>query len=349
MSDGVHDSPRGSCTLVEGSVSQSRLIRFSSAKVWRFGLRAFTAAVVLLVAQFSTSRVHAEPARSFELSWQAPPACPTSGEVEREITRLIGEASRNRGTVRAFAEVTHRSDDWRVQIRIQDGEHASERTFEGATCRAVTKVASLIIALAIEPNAGNAPDVAPPPLREKPEPPPTPPPSPTEAPLRGFVAAGPVSELRLLPHVGFGLEIALGLRLPALSVELRASALLPQPTDVPSFDAGGRFYLGSAGARVCARIVRRAPEIFGCAAGMLDIVHADGYGVTAPGSATARLGTAALGPRADFPLVDALRLSLAVEATHTFSEATFRLDNVGSVHRTPRWGGSARAHLGWFF
>ena len=78
-------------------------------------------------------------------------------------------------------------------------------------------------------------------------------------------------------------------------------------------------------------------------------MQAEGYGVTTPGSASALLGTAAFGPRVDFPLNDVLRLSLSAEVTHTFSEANFRLDNVGNVHRTPRWGGSARAHVAWLF
>ena len=305
--------------------------------------------VLVSAAVLTTGRAGAEPGRPFEVSWQAPPSCPTSQDVEREISRLVGDTSKNRASVRAFAEVTKGDVDWRVRIRIQDGDHVSERSFEGPTCRAVGKVASLIIALAIEPNAGAVPEPAPPP-RDKPEPQiPVNRPEPAEAGLRGFAAVGALAEVRLLPSAGFGLEIGTGLRLPALSIELRAGALLPQPTDVASLDAGGRFYHFSGGLRVCARIVPRGPELFACAAGNLDIVHAEGYGVTAPGSATALLGSAALGPRLDLPLAEALRLSLSVEAAHTFSEANFRLDNVGNVHRTPRWGGSARAHVAWLF
>jgi hypothetical protein len=306
-------------------------------------------AVALLAGVLTPRRARGEPPRTFDLSWQAPAACPTSQEIEREIARLIGSTSQNRATVRASAEVMKTDVDWRVRIRIQDGDHVSERSFDGPTCRAVGKVASLIIALAIEPNAGAAPEpVAPP--RERPEPqvPPARPES-AEPALRGFVAAGALTEIHLLPRAGFGLELGTGLRLPALSIELRGGALLPQPTDVPSVDAGGRFSHFNLGLRVCARIVLRAPELFACASGILDIVHADGYGVTAPGSATALLGTAALGPRLDLPLAEAFRLSLSVEAAHTFSEANFRLDNVGNVHRTPRWGGSARAHVAWLF
>jgi hypothetical protein len=309
------------------------------------------------VALFSLSLLSiraalAEGGRPFELSWQAPPSCPTGREVEREIARLVGDASRPRSPVRALAEVTHRDDDWRVQIRIQDGDRVSERSFDGATCRAVTKVASLIIALAIEPNAGTQPEPTPPTPRDKPEPPPALPiraADPAEKSLRGFVAAGPVTELRVLPRVGFGFEIGMGMRFPSLSLELRGGALLPQPTDGPESGAGGRFSLITAGLRACARIATGVPEIFGCAAGILDRVHAEGYGVTVPTSATAVLGTAALGPRLDFSLTEALRLSLAAEATHTFSDANFRLDNVGDVFRTPRWGGSARAHVAWLF
>jgi hypothetical protein len=307
-------------------------------------------AAVFSGALTMTNPGKAEPPRTFELDWRAPPSCPTSHEVEREIARLIGGSSQNRATVRAFAEVTASGDDWRVRIRIQDGDRVSDRSFEGPTCRAVGKVASLIIALAIEPNAGTAPETAPPPPRERPEPQVAASrPEPTEAALRGFVAAGPVAQMRLLPRADFGLELSAGVRLPLLSIELRGGASLPQPVDVAPVEAGGRFAYYHAGLRICARIVPRAPELFGCAAGLLDIVHAEGYGVTSPGSATALLGSAALGPRIDFPLAEAWRLSLAVEATHTFSEANFRLDNVGNVHRTPRWGGSARAHVAWLF
>jgi hypothetical protein len=332
-----------SCTLGERAVNVSRSLRRRATAVAPF--LAFALAALLM-----PRRANAQSARTFELSWQAPPSCPTSQDIEREIVRLIGSTSQNRATVRAFADVTKSDADWRVRIRIQDADRVSERSFDGPNCRAVGKVASLIIALAIEPNAGAAAEPVAPPPRERPEPQrPATRPEPAEPALRGFVAAGALAEVHLLPRAAFGLEIGTGLRLPALSIELRGGAVIPQPTDVPSRDAGGRFSHFNVGLRVCARIVPRAPELFGCAAGALDILHADGYGVTAPGSATALLGTAALGPRLDLPLADSLRLSLSVEAAHTFSEANFRLDNVGNVHRTPRWGGSARAHVAWLF
>jgi hypothetical protein len=78
-------------------------------------------------------------------------------------------------------------------------------------------------------------------------------------------------------------------------------------------------------------------------------VQAEGFGVTSPGSATAYLASAALGPRIDVPIASALRVSILAEATHTFSRSSFRLDNIGNVHETPPWGGAARVHLLWLF
>ena len=294
--------------------------------------------------------LRADAARPFDLVWSAPPSCPTSAEVEHEIERLIGGARHPHTAVRARGEVTRHGDAYRVVIRIQDGERVSERSFDGATGRAIAKAGSLIIALAIEPNAGALAEAPPPAAPETPAPPPPPiaPASATRAALGGVVMAGPAAEFRSLPSVGLGFEVAGGLRLPHFSTELRTSATLPQPADVPSSvapAAGGRFFLITAGLRLCARIVRGGPELFACASGFFDWVHARGYGITAPSAANALTFAAALGPRVEFPLADALRGGFTGEATYAFGEASFRLDNVGNVHRTPRWGGAARLYV----
>jgi hypothetical protein len=314
----------------------------------RVAHRRLLLAIALAAGTFLERRANADTARVFELDWQAPAECPTGIEVEREITRLIGAGKRNRSTVRAFGRVSGKDGDWRVQIRLHDGDNASERAFEGNTCRAVTKVASLIIALAIEPNAGSAQETLPAP-KEKPEPPPPPPPAGREPGLRATVAAGPFAAFAVLPEVAWGFEVGAGLRWPALAIDVRGGAALPQSADVSSFPAGGNFSLLTAGLRVCGRALAGSPELFVCATGLIDRVQGEGYGVTAPAAATAILGAAGIGPRLDLALGENWRLLLAGEATYAFGEASFRLDNVGSVHKTPRWGGSARLSLGFLF
>ena len=285
----------------------------------RVAHRRLVWAIALATGVLSARRAGADTARVFELDWQAPAGCPTAAEVEREITRLIGAGKRNRSTVRAFGQVSGKDGDWRVQIRLQDEGNASERSFEGNTCRAVTKVASLIIALAIEPNAGSAQETLPVP-KEKPEPPPAPPPPPArrEPALRATVAAGPFAELAVLPKVAWGFELAAGLRWPAIAVDVRAGAALPQSADVASFPAGGNFSLLTAGLRVCGRALSGSTELFVCATGLVDRVQGEGYGVTTPAAATAILGAAGLGPRLDVALGENWRLSLAGEATYAF-------------------------------
>jgi hypothetical protein len=152
-----------------------------------------------------------------------------------------------------------------------------------------------------------------------------------------------------LPRSAWGFELGAGLRWPAIAVDVRGGATLAQSADLPTAAAGGNFSLWTAGLRVCARVVPGATEWFVCATGLVDRVKADGYGVTTPGSATALLAAAGLGPRIDVALADAWRLYVAGEATYAFSEASFRLDNVGNVHRTPRFGGSARLGVAFFF
>lgn len=308
------------------------------------------AAVVLAGGIVSAKGARADTTRVFELDWQAPSGCPTSGEVEREITRLIGAGKRNRSTVRAFAQVTGRDADWRVHIRLRDEGNASERSFDGSTCRAVTKVASLIIALAIEPNAGSAPETLPPP-KDKPEPlpPPLPPPERREPKVRGLVTAGPFAEFSLLPQTAWGFEIGAGLRFPAISIDVRGGATLAQSAEIPTLPAGGKFSLLTVGLRICGRVAPGSTELFVCASGLVDRVQGEGYGVTAPSSASAILGAAGMGPRLDIALAEMWRVMLGGEATYTFGETSFRLDNVGNVHRTPRFGGSARLSLGFSF
>ncbi|MET0594651.1 MAG: hypothetical protein ABW133_18265 [Polyangiaceae bacterium] len=317
----------------------------------RVAHRRALAAVVLAAAIFSAERGRADTGRIFELDWQAPAGCPTSAEVEREITRLIGIGQRNRSTVRAMAKVTGKDADWRVQIRLHDGDIASERLFEGSTCRAVTKVASLIIALAIEPNAGSTPEALPPP-KEKPEPPPPPAPPPLERrepKVRGMLTAGSFAEFALLPQTAWGFEMGAGVRFPSISIDVRGGATLAQSAEVPTLPAGGKFSLLTAGLRICGRVVPGSTELFVCATGLVDRVSGEGYGVTAPSTATTIFGAAGIGPRLDIALAEMWRVMLAGEATYTFGEASFRLDNVGNVHRTPRFGGSARLSLGFMF
>jgi hypothetical protein len=293
----------------------------------------------------------ADEGRWLDLSWQAPPECPPGAEIEREITRLVGSSPKVKGPLRAVVEVTGAGTaPWRARVRTDYAGELGDRTIEGATCRAVAKAVALVISLTIDSNAGKI-DTLPPPRREIEQPPPPPPvfpETPPPMPLRGFVAFGPRSELGILTNPGFGLELALGARIPAVSLELAGVAYLPENMTVAGTAVGGRFTLFSIAGRVCPRIVRGAVELFVCAGGSFDRLSAQGFGVSSPGSASTSLGTVSLGPGMEFRLTHALRLLAGVEADYTPGRARFVLDNIGQVHTASQLGGSARLELAWY-
>src|SRR3546814_5559811 len=80
---------------------------------------------------------------------------PISQEVERDISRLIGESSHER-TVRASASVSGSDDAWRVRVRMETGGEISERSLSAPTCKALEKAVALVIAITIEPRAARS-------------------------------------------------------------------------------------------------------------------------------------------------------------------------------------------------
>jgi hypothetical protein len=288
----------------------------------------------------------AENARSFELTWDAPPECPTAQEVERDITRLIGESSHER-TVRASATVTGSDDDWKVRVRMETGGEISERSLSAPTCRALEKAVALVIAITIEPRAASGEPPPPPPVEPpppKPPPPPPPPPVVREPPLKWFAALGPVTEIGLLPQLGVGGELSAGLRLPIFSAELSGAMYVPESTTVKG-PSGGRFTLASGGLRACGRVLGGQVELFGCAETATNRLAGRGFGVTAPGSASTMLAGFGVGPRVDVRLSPVFLLLFDVEAIYAPGRASFVLDNVGRVYTAKHIGMSGRLGL----
>jgi hypothetical protein len=289
-------------------------------------------------------RAPAESHRSFDLTWDAPADCPSAQEVERDIMRLIGESSHER-TVRASAVVTGNDDGWRVRVRMETGGEISERSLSAPTCRALEKAVALVIAIAIEPRAAaGEPPPPPPPQPIDVVPPKTPPPVIVREPaLRWFAALGPATELGLLPQLGMGGELALGIRLPPLSVELLGALYLPQSVTVKG-PAGGRLTLASAGIRTCGRVLGGQVELFGCADALVNRLGARGFGVTTPGSASTMLVSFGLGPRIDVRLNRTFFLQFDAGASYAPGRANFVLDNVGRVYTATHVG--MNGHIG---
>ncbi len=299
----------------------------------RFGSPGIVAIGIVLSALTWPGAARADNVRSFDLTWQAPPECPSGQEVERDISRLIGESSHER-TVRAFAAVTASEDGWRVRVRLETGGEVSERSLAAPTCRALEKAVALVVAITIEPRAAASepPPVLPPPQNDVAPKPLSPAVvrEPTRA-LQGFAVLGPATEVGLLPQLGLGGELDAGLRLPAFSVELLGALYAPQRNTVKG-STGGRFTLASAGIRACGRIFGVQVELLGCADSLVNRLASRGFGVTTPGSASTWLVTVGLGPRVDIRLGPTFLLRFDVGAGYAPGRANFVLDNVGRVY-----------------
>jgi hypothetical protein len=319
------------------------------------GNRRLASSVALALLLLGARSARADDKKWLELAWQAPSECPPGGDIEREIARLVGSTPKVKGPLRAVVAVSGDEHGWRARVRTDYAGELGERTIEGATCRAVAKAAALVISLTIDSNAGKVdanPPPPPPPPREPQLPPPPPPPlppPPQPVPVHAFVALGPRTEMGLLENPTFGLELAMGVRVPAGSLEVAGAWHLPQNISVPGTAAGGRFTLLSLGGRLCPRIVRGPVELFVCAGGFYERLSAQGFGINEPGSNSTDLFSASLGPGMDFLLARGLWLTVAGDATYTPGHARFVLDNVGPVHTAARVGGTARLQLAWYF
>jgi hypothetical protein len=98
----------------------------------------------------------AGPARADEITWEAPRGCPTAEVVRDRVIANLGRPLRD-GEVTATLAVARHGRRWKVTmtVRLADAE-PGVRTLEAASCEALAESAALILALTIDPFAGEA-------------------------------------------------------------------------------------------------------------------------------------------------------------------------------------------------
>jgi hypothetical protein len=196
------------------------------------------------------------------LEWSAPEGCPDTAEVEREVDRLLADASAaGRPFLRARAEVRHeKSGLWRVELQTTGPQGPGFRTVTAESCQALADATVLILALAIDPERVEANRSAPPRpsvLAPKPIPVTAPreAPRPRSIPPRAFrfsALASTMIDTGTLPTAtpGFAARLtAIPRAFPSLRLELGAGVFLDDATTTPrarsgtfslrTFDAGG--------------------------------------------------------------------------------------------------------------
>jgi hypothetical protein len=315
-------------------------------------------AAALAFSSVSAS-VAAAPSESLpiDLRWEGPASCPASDDIDRDVRRFLGGAILPEASPPIEARVSVRqSDDGRFDVLMltTSGDETRERGLRTETCDEARELVAFLLALLIDPRAGQsspAPAVSPPPPAK---PPPAPPPKrapPPRAPAgerdAHWVAALSASaELGVLPGGSVGGEARAGFVGAGWSVEGFARAWLPRHAESPDVEgAGGEFTAFEAGLFGCVRGAPwDGPALQGCAGPALVSLRGEGYGVTAPGSESALFAAAAAEVALLVAISRQLSLRAALGGLVPFRRPSFAIHDVGPIHRPSAV--AARAALG---
>ncbi|HSO36526.1 MAG TPA: hypothetical protein VLT33_28570 [Labilithrix sp.] len=293
-----------------------------------------TGALVTLVTRVAT----AQSAPPIDLAWDTEGAealCPSTDEVLADIERLLGHGSAPRKSLVARARVRRSGPAWRVTISTRTEERAAERAFTAATCKEAAAAAALIMALAVDANAGTGrvdepPAVeveraapAPPPSTarppETPRLPPAPPPRPSLSAFLGFATGR-----GMLPETAVGAELGAALALSIARIEVAGAYSAGSDAQLAGQPAkGATFHRLAFTARACAGGALGAVELFACATGGLSRVDGAAFGTTRSLDGSATWGDAGGSGLALWRWTRAIALRLRVGAQVPFQRPPF--------------------------
>lgn len=330
------------------------------------------AQVAGLLAATGLFIVKAAVAAPLELTWDAPPECPSRQAAEDAVARLIRSAPAE--TVHAGVHITRTSAGFTAELRTAAGV----RTLDADTCRELAEALVVIVALMVDPHASDqvprdvfpdlppaSDDTAAEPSSASPSPAPAPRTSPPSPPLaspppylmtmrrpetaprqptpRVGAALHGVAELGTLPQATAGALAKIRLRASTGALELGAGVLLPQSGELDEAQ-GGDFWWWGAHAAWCVK-----PDLFfGCAGIEAGRLSARGYGVDRPASEH----TWWVAPRAELGVAAPLDGELSLELTLGVAVPLLRPrfgfeEDSGGFHRASALSGRLGAGIGW--
>ena len=281
-----------------------------------------------------------------ELELEAPGGCSSGAAIEQAVMGLVRTLPSE--PLRARAVIAKDGERFTVLLVTPAGE----RRFDGETCQAAADTLTVILALAVDPNAStpeqaratseggslsasppSAPAaVAPPP---KPEAPPPAPPPPRNEESRSAIAVGGsllfFVDTGVLPKPSAGAAGLLRLSDAGVSLEIGGRLLLPRSTTLEADpNAGGTFRFAASELDGCVRL--REP-FHGCVGFELGTLSGEGFGVDVPqtGMTTwfaVTAGAVARGRIAgDFGLEGRLGVAVPTERER------FGLEGLGELHQ----------------
>ena len=301
----------------------------------------------------SARQAHAEPL-PIDLSWEAPPECPSYDEVMAELSRITRvKPGRTVTHIRADAQIEHTADNrYRLRLRTQREDQSGDTDLDAATCAVLKRGVTLVLALALGDGVDLVDEPAPPPPPvDVPEPPAAPPP-PVARPKPPVpvapVAIAPSSEVRWSPWLaatgasGLTAKAALG---PQIGLELGQlhwhalaqlsywpSASAPRAQGI---DSSYSAFIGALGG--CGRVPFGAWSLSACATFEAGVVRGASAGAFQDGAATAPWY--AVGPSLVLaaPLSGSLKLRVAGGLSVAFEPPHFAIRGFREVYVVSRY------------
>lgn len=319
-------------------------------------MRAVCVAILAGLAAFAHAR--AASAGELELTWTAPPGCPTSSDLRDAILRSSNGESRER--VEAVARV-ERTEPQRWSVTVQTtraGVASAERRLEATSCRALADATAVILALALIPERAAADEPATPAAAE-PTPPapalaPVPEPAPIASPDRTNDRAPPrhtlaasaslATDASTLPSPAVGARGALAWTPGAARLELAGSYFSAQSQTTGVSSAGARFTSGVVGARASWTLLQSVIELSPRVGADVELLRASGFGAADNYDASAAWLSVAGGALVTVPVTHWLSLRADADGIVPLSRPRFVVDGEGAVHQPSTFG--LRAAIG---
>lgn len=245
--------------------------------------------------------VAAQPTARMALTWNAPPGCPTTENVQARVDALLGgEASASSvADVRASGQVERVDSGFRLLLTMGVGATPSSRVIEARTCDELAGAAAIAIALLARSTLGGASDASSGESSARPSAAPAsgphenapPDPHATEVAKdkQGPPADAASGGLRLvidvpigvagwgsLPSAGLGLAAGLGLRWKTFRATAAGELWQPQTNQVAGFAT--HFTLQSGRAQACLTQTAHGVELAPCLGVALQRLVGSGVG-----------------------------------------------------------------------
>jgi len=296
----------------------------------------------------------AEPADDrapIELVWTAPPGCPPTEDVKRELDALLGDREAGAPWVHVRAEVTAVADGYALALATETSSGTTTHTLASPDCHALANAVALVAAVAADPMAVDRTldrdaareldalaDTTPPPAN--PEPPPPLEKRPRLRIARFALRADALLDYNVVPKIGFGPVITLGIFGPHWRTEVGAIYVVPRTLWIDDArTAGADIGMWNLRVRGCGVPVVATVEFPICGALEGGQVTGRPLGAAAPPETeTHAWGAFSLGAAVAWSPRPFIALVLGLDLVAPFVRPRFRVPDGRELHRVGRVG-----------